>query len=97
MTAHLNEAPVSPIAASECWVFDGPGTDPFVTMSEFEAHRHAEELNSDRQRYAVVRFDAMSGTSRDVTHEFWMAPESEPDEYEYRPSHIAMMRKAGAF
>jgi hypothetical protein len=61
MNKHIRQ-PVSPILSEiDCYLFDGPGVDPFLTVSLSEAQQYAHELNSDRQKYAVVRFNASDG------------------------------------
>lgn len=93
-TAFMRDLPASPILSSDDhWLFDGPGVDPFCAHSPAEAEAHAYELNSDRQRYAVVRFNAVDGLCRDVSHEFVKELPEEPDEDEDSARrHIAWMR-----
>ncbi len=98
MNAHFKTA--SPITCDQtCWLFDGHTIDPFVTNSKAEAEKHAEDLNSDKQVYAVIRFNSVQREVEDVTEDFLRYPDSEPDEYpEPTPGfHTRMMQRNGAF
>lgn len=52
------------------FVFAGDAIDALVAYSRREADGYAKELNGDRTDYTVIRFNAVDGTCRDVTHEF---------------------------
>lgn len=98
-TAFIRNLPASPILSDrDHWLFDGPGVDPFVAHCQADAEARAAELNSDRQKYAVLRFNAVDGLCRDVTHEFWRAPDEEPEDAEpTRADRIAANRMAGMY
>lgn len=88
----------SPLVGNQdCYVFDGHRIDPIITTSRAEAEKHAEDLNSEGQRYAVVLLSP-DGHWTDVTDEFWRAaPDFEDDYSEPRPGdHTRMMRRMGA-
>jgi len=87
--------PISSILADTSnYLFDGPTTEAFLTMSRSEAEAHAEWLNDEGQNYAVVRFNTISGEIEDVTSDFWR---EHIDRDDYVPNRTALMRKAGAF
>lgn len=87
--------PASAILADHTnWLFDGPGVDAFTTSSRSEAEKHAEDLNSNRQRYGVIEFNAVEGWSRPVTDQFWQAAPDDVDEDEQSVRrHIKWMRE----
>ena len=101
MSAHAKHGfnPASPILADvDCWLFEGASVDARVFTTEAEAQRHAEELNSDRQLYGVIKFNSVEGWIQNVTVDFWRAPEDEKDDgYEVTPlRRTAFMRRTGA-
>lgn len=99
MNAHHGFNIASPILSDrDNWVFDGPGVDPFIANCQADADAHALELNSDRQKYAVVRFNTVEGTVRDVTDEFWREIQEDDDGYEVtRETRLRMNRMWGMF
>jgi len=86
--------PISSILAdTDNYLFDGPTTEAFLTMSRSEAEKHAEDLNRDGQDYAVVRFNLVSRDFEDVTEQFWRERPAD----DYVPNRTAFMRRTGAF
>jgi hypothetical protein len=86
----------SPLLGNKgCYVLHGHDADPIVTVSKAEVEQRAEDLNGDRENFAVV-FLFPDGTWTDVTDEFWRAPPDFVDEYAPR-SRLSYMRRSGAF
>ena len=84
MSRHFRTLACPMLTDADHWIFAGALIDAKVAHSEREAAQIADDLNSDRQRYSVVRFNAVEGTCRDVTHEF--IPDEDDDLPEY-PAH----------
>jgi len=66
---------------AEHFVFAGEDIDALVAYTRREAEDFAKNLNGDRTSYTVIRFNAVEGTCRDVTHEFAI-DEDEAEEIE---------------